>query len=126
MIDAQLQWRRRERACEMRRAGMPVKLIAQELGISQPRVSQLVGHLPKPKVGHVAGTSRPSDVKAREYARIGRRFLSAFPALMSAREAAAILGMSRANVERLEKLTAYKIAMAMRRFMNHESNLTTD
>jgi orotate phosphoribosyltransferase-like protein len=122
MIDAQLQWQRRERACEMRRAGMSCKVIAEELGISQPRVSQLVSHLPKPKKERTQGP-RPDDVIARERMRIGRRLLSFFPPLMTAREAAEIMGDSRANIERLEKLTAYKIAMAMRRELNHESHL---
>lgn len=120
MIDAQLQWQRRERACEMRRAGMPVKAIAQELCISQPRVSQLVSHLPKPKLGHVAGTTRPSDLKAREYARIGGHFLSFFPKRMTCDAVAEMMGMTRANIDRIEKLAAYKVVMAMRRFMNHE------
>ena len=121
-MNAQLHYERRERACEMRRAGMPVKAIAKELGLSQPRVSQLVSHLPKPKLGHVAGKSRPSDLRAREFARIGRRFLSFFPTRMTVREAAEALGMTSASLERLEKLTAYKIDMAMRQFLNHEKH----
>ena len=123
MTDAQSQWQRRERACEMRRAGLPVKVIAEQLGISQPRVSQLVSHLPKPKKERAPGP-RPDDVIARERMRIGRRLLSFFPARMTAREAAAIMGDSRANIERLEKLTAYKVVMAMRRELNYETHLS--
>ena len=122
MTDAQSQWQRRERACEMRRAGMVFPEIAKELGISTQHAWRLAGHIklePKPSTA-----MRPCDARQREFMRVGSMFLSFFPARMSAVDAGRKLGISGQFVGQIEKLAAYKIAMAMRRELNYETHLS--